>query len=224
MTNLLHEAQLIIFDCDGVLVDTEPLTNRLLAEVITEAGWSVTAEDSIRMFKGRDLNEIVGDVERRVGRALPDLLTDYRARMFEAFEDGIEPIEGVRELLDTLDARGVHQRCVASNGPMNKMEAALGSAGMLDRFDDEFGRRIYSAYDIGRWKPDPGLFLHAADQFDIPPAGCVVIEDSVSGVQAAVAGGMPVIGLAGLTATEALRSAGASVVIDSLRTIRSWID
>ena len=212
----LADAELIIFDCDGVLVDTEPVTNRLLAEVVTESGWAVTTEDSIRMFKGHDLNQIRLMVERRVGRELPELLAVYRARMFEAFEAGIDAIEGAPALLDRLDEIAGPRRCVASNGPQNKMLASLTAAGLIDRFDDGGARRIYSAYDIGVWKPDPGLFLHAAADMDARPARCVVIEDSVSGIEAAVAAGMPVIGLAGLTPGALLAEAGASSVIETL--------
>ena len=220
----LRQFELIIFDCDGVLVDTEPTTNRLLAEVVTEAGWAVSAEDSIRMFKGHDLNEIVVEVERRVGRPLPGLLEEYRARMFAAFDAGIDPIEGAAELLDALDAAGGPRRCVASNGPQNKMHASLSAAGLLDRFGCDGVRRIYSAYDIQRWKPDPGLFLHAAGAMGVAPNRCVVIEDSVTGVVAARAATMPVVALAGLTDAETLANAGANRVIDSMHTLARWLE
>ncbi|MEL6499142.1 MAG: HAD-IA family hydrolase [Planctomycetota bacterium] len=213
----LRSYELVIFDCDGVLVDTEPTTNRLIAEVITEAGWPVSAEDSIRMFKGRDLNEIVKDVEAKVGRPLPDLLDEYRRRMYAAFDSGIEPIEGAIDLLDRLDALGAPRRCVASNGPPKKMHASLSACGLLGRFDDGGTPRLFSAYDINAWKPDPALFLHAAEVMGVPPNRCVVIEDSVSGVEAARRAGMPVIALAGLTDAVTLGDAGASVVISALR-------
>ncbi len=213
---MLDDAELIIFDCDGVLVDTEPLTNRLLAEVITEAGWPVTTEDSIRMFKGHDLNEIVLEVERRVGRSLPDLLPEYRARMFASFEAGIDPVVGAVEVLDTLDALGGPRRCVASNGPQNKMHASLTAAGLIDRFDHDGARRLYSAYDVGVWKPEPDLFLHAAGDMGTAVDRCIVIEDSVTGIRAAVSAGMRVIGLAGLTPARDLAASGATTVISSM--------
>lgn len=217
----LRDAELVIFDCDGVLVDTEPLTNRLLAEVITEAGWPVTTEDSVRLFKGTNLNIVQRRVEAEVGRELPELLTIYRERMFAAFEAGIEPVDGAAELLDLLDdLRDRHGsgplRCVASNGPQSKMRASLTAAGLIDRFDHRGTRRIYSAYDIEVWKPEPDLFLHAAAEMGVSPGACVVIEDSVSGIEAARAAGMPVVGLGGLTPGGALAEAGASVVIETL--------
>jgi beta-phosphoglucomutase-like phosphatase (HAD superfamily) len=218
----VFDAELVIFDCDGVLVDTEPLTNRLLAACVSEAGWAISTSDSIRMFKGHDLNEIVLEVERRVGRPLPDLLPTYRARMFEAFaREAIAPIEGAIELLDALDRSHASaarpRRCVASNGPMNKMHASLTSAGLIGRFHHAGEPRLYSAYEVGLWKPDPALFLHAARDMASAPASCIVIEDSTSGVVAARRAGMPVVALAGLTPAASLVEAGATLVIEHLR-------
>ncbi|MCA9271448.1 MAG: HAD-IA family hydrolase [Phycisphaerales bacterium] len=214
------DCQLIIFDCDGVLVDTEPVTNRLLAECLTEIGWPMTTQQSIETFKGRDLHVIRAEAEAKVGRELPDLLPTYRSRMFEAFaSEPIGLIEGALELLDALDEAGTHKRCVASNGPMNKMQASLTSAGLIDRFHHEGEARIYSAYDIGIWKPEPGLFLHAAERMGSRPSDAVVIEDSVSGIVAANRAGMRVVGLAGLTSAAALEEAGATWVITSLNEV-----
>lgn len=211
------DCELIIFDCDGVLVDTEPVTNRLLAECLTEIGWPMTTAQSIETFKGRDLNVIRAEAEAKVGRKLPGLLPTYRDRMFETFaREPIGVIEGAIGLLDALDAAGTHLRCVASNGPMNKMEASLTSAGLFGRFDHAGEARIYSAYDVGVWKPEPGLFLHAAERMGTRPADAVVIEDSVSGVEAALRAGMRVVALAGLTPAKKLEEAGATRVIGSL--------
>jgi len=213
----LLDCQLVIFDCDGVLVDTEPVTNRLLAECLTEIGWSVTTEESIERFKGLDLHIIQAEAEEVVGRPLPDLLPTYRARMFETFErEPVDVIEGAIELLDALDDLGTPRRCVASNGPMKKMHASLAGAGLIDRFHHEGEARIYSAYDVGVWKPEPGLFLHAAEQMGTRPEDAIVIEDSESGVVAAVRAGMRVAALAGLTPAPRLADAGATWVITSL--------
>lgn len=215
---------LIIFDCDGVLVDTEPTTNALLARCVTEAGLPMSVEDSINTFKGRDLNEIVSELESRLSRKLPDFLDTFRARMFEAFEtDPPPPVPGAVELLDLLDATdGAPRRCVASNGPVKKMLASLTGSGLLPRFacgvtpGHLSGHAIFSAYDVGVWKPEPDLFLHAARTMDAPPDRCLVIEDSPSGVTAALRAGMRVIALAGLTPEHALRDAGADRVIHHL--------
>ncbi|MEM8758327.1 MAG: HAD family hydrolase [Planctomycetota bacterium] len=224
LQGVLARCELIIFDCDGVLVDTEPLTNRLLAEIVTEAGWPVTPEESVERFKGNDLNVILREVEARVGRELPELLPAYRGRMFAAFEsEGVPPIDGAAELLDALDglrAAGGPRRCVATNGPMNKMHASMASAGLLDRFSDGGEPRLYSAYEVGVWKPAPDLFLHAAERMDVEPGRCIVIEDSVTGVQAANAAGMPVLALAGLTPAETLAAAGPCTILRSLDQVR----
>ena len=219
------DCELIIFDCDGVLVDTEPVTNRLLAECLTEIGWPITTQQSIETFKGRDLHVIRAEAEAKVGRELPEFLPTYRTRMFEAFaSEPIALIEGALELLDALDAAGTHLRCVASNGPMQKMEASLTSAGLMGRFDHEGEARIYSAYEVGVWKPEPGLFLHAAERMGTKAGDAVVIEDSVSGVVAASRAGMRVVGLAGLTPAEKLEEAGATWVISSLNEVRRGLN
>ncbi len=222
------DADLIIFDCDGVLVDTEPATNALLAECVTECGWPTTPDESVRRFKGRDLHEIRAEVEEHLGRELPDLIETYRARMFEAFETTPPPpVEGAVELLDALDAMGERapRRCVASNGPVQKMLASLTRSGLLTRFACGVtpghldGHAVFSAYDVGVWKPEPDLFLHAARVMGAEPAGSLVIEDSPSGVVAARRAGMRVVALAGLTPAEDLRDAGAHAVIDHLASL-----
>ncbi|MCA9304229.1 MAG: HAD-IA family hydrolase [Phycisphaerales bacterium] len=215
------DAELIIFDCDGVLVDTEPLTNRVLAQCVTDAGWEVDTAYSIKHFKGRNLADILHDVETKLNRSLPDLLDEYRRRMYEAIEnDGVPAIAGIHDLLDTLDAmnHNAPHRCVATNAPMKKATLTLTGAGLFDRFThrDRAGQiTMFSAYEIGKWKPDPGLFLHAAATMGHKPEHAIVIEDSVAGVHAAINAGMRVIGFADLTEPTALRDAGAHAVIES---------
>lgn len=219
----MHSAQLIIFDCDGVLVDSEPITNRLLAQCVSEAGWAIDADYSVKHFKGRNLHEIHGEVEARVGRKLPTLLEDYRRLCYETFEtQGVPAIEGIHDLLDCLDELAQREpeaaphRCVATNAPVRKMRMTLGGSGLIDRFahrHDPARETMFSAYQINRWKPEPDLFLHAASAMGHGPGECVVVEDSVSGVRAARAAGMRVIALAALTPEQALKDAGASRVI-----------
>ncbi|MEZ6163888.1 MAG: HAD family hydrolase [Phycisphaerales bacterium] len=220
----MHDAQLIIFDCDGVLVDSEPITNRLLAQCITNAGWAIDADYSVKHFKGRNLHEIHAEVEAQIGQSLPTLLEDYRRICYEEFEQvGVPAIDGIHELLDALDAMhttnpAAPHRCVATNAPMRKMRMTLTGSGLIQRFahpHDPARQTMFSAYQIQKWKPEPDLFLHAAATMGCEPEGCVVIEDSTSGVRAAKAAGMQVIGLTALTPADSLLGAGADRVITS---------
>lgn len=222
---------LVILDCDGVLVDSERITNILLAEMATELGWPVTPAQSIERFKGRDLHEIRDLLEHKTGTSLGDeFITRYRARMAERFEQqGVPPIDGAPDLLDWLDAAGI-PHAVASNAPHKKMRLTLGQIERSRWAEGWFGRfegRRFSAYEIQRWKPDPALFLHAAAQMDTTPATSIVVEDSTSGVEAAVAAGMRVIALADLTGPDALAAAGATEVCRSILEVgdllRRWL-
>ncbi len=213
-------SSLIIFDCDGVLVDTEPLTNRVLAQVVTEAGWEVDADYSIAHFKGRNLADILHDVETKLNTKLPDLLDTYRSRMYEEIEThGVPPIAGIHELLNLLDELGsdAPDRCVGTNAPIKKATLTLTGASLFDRFahpTDQSKPTLFSAYEVGKWKPDPALFLHAATSMGHSPEDCIVVEDSVAGVQAARNADMRVIGIASLTPADDLLSAGATQIIE----------
>lgn len=208
---------LIILDCDGVLVDSERITTTLLSEVATELGWPVTPDESITLFKGRDLHLVQQDIEARTGRPLGEsFISDYRARMAHRFADrGVPVIPGAPELLDWLDGYPI-PHAVASNGPHEKMALTLGHIGITpDREQGWYTRfegRRFSAYDINRWKPDPGLFLHAAEAMGADPGRCVVVEDSTSGIRAAVAAGMRAVAFADLTPEADLIAAGAAAV------------
>lgn len=223
---------LVILDCDGVLVDSERITTGLLATMSTELGWAVTPEQSVEQFKGRDLHEIRDFLEERTGATLGDaFITRYRERMAEQFESrGVPAIAGAAELLDWLDDAAI-THAVASNAPHSKMALTLGRIGRprwANGWFDRFEGRRFSAYEIERWKPDPALFLHAAQSMGHDPANSIVVEDSTSGVKAAVAADMRVIALADLTSPEALADAGATEVCRSLPEVadllRRWID
>jgi HAD superfamily hydrolase (TIGR01509 family) len=211
-------ANLIIFDCDGVLVDTEPLTNRVLAQTVTDAGWEIDTQYSVTHFKGRNLADIHKDVEAHLGFEVPDLLETYRTRMYEALEsDPVPAIEGIHELLDILDDHH-SDRCVATNAPLKKATITLTGSKLFNRFahpTDASRPTMFSAYEVGKWKPDPALFLHAAESMGHDPRECVVVEDSVSGVEAARNANMRVIGLASLTPADTLLSAGATQIVES---------
>ena len=214
------DAPLIIFDCDGVLVDSEPVTNRILAQTVTELGHPIDSAYSIAHFKGRAMCEIERDIEALLGRPVPDFLPIYRERMYhELTTEPVPPIPGVVDLLDHLDTLDNHTRCVATNGPTEKATLTLSAAALTGRFAhpaDPDRTALYSAYEIQRWKPDPALFLHAASDLGFGPEDCVVIEDSPSGVAAARGAQMRVIGLSSLTPRGTLEDAGATIVVDSL--------
>jgi len=200
--------RLVIFDCDGVLVDSEALAAPILAGLLTQLGLPTTAGDVDRDFKGRSWEHGLEVIRARRGGAepWPELRSRYRAALFAAFDARLRPTPGVREALDALDAAGV-PRCVASSGDHERIRRGLRAAGLLDRFRDD---AIFSVEDVAHGKPAPDLFLHAAATMGFDPATTVVVEDSVAGVQAGVAAGMRVLGYAPDGADPAsLRAAGA---------------
>jgi len=178
----------VIFDCDGVLVDSEPASNRVLAEVLTEIGLPMTTEESMATFMGKSWATNLEIIEQRLGRpAPPDLTERYRTARDAALQH-VKPVDGILDALDRIDLPA----CVASSGDHGKMTVTLGATGLLDRFRG----RIFSAADLpdGRGKPAPDLFLHAARQMGWEPRTTAVVEDSEPGVQAGVAAGMHVFG------------------------------
>lgn len=204
--------KLVIFDCDGVLVDSEPISNRILAADITAAGWPMSTAECIARFKGGRLTEIQKIVEAEIGRSLGAAWVDeHYERIFAAFREEITAIPGACEVLEALEA--AHTRfCVASQGPVRKMRLTLGATGIWPLVEGH----VYSATMVARPKPAPDLFLHAAATEGFAPPDCTVVEDSATGVQGAVAAGMEVIGYAADRAdAPALAAAGArSIVFD----------
>ena len=203
---------LVIFDCDGVLVDSERIANRAFASLLREIGLDFTLPEMIDTFVGNSMPRCVEIITERLGHAPPDDLLDRYAEVTRAaLVSELEPVPGIAELLDALDDADIPY-VVASNGEHAKMETTLGVTGLLARFD---GRR-FSSMDVPRPKPAPDLFLHAARHMGIPPARCVVIEDSPLGIQGARAAGMTVIGYADLMPAARLESAGANFVVDNV--------
>ena len=198
----------VIFDCDGVLVDSEVLAGPILAETLTQLGLPTTADDVERDFKGRSWEHGLDVIRARRGGAepWPQLRERYRAALFAAFDERLRPVAGVVAALDALDDAGI-PRCVASSGDHERIRRGLRAAGLLGRFRDE---AIFSVDDVAHGKPAPDLFLHAAERMGFAPAGTAVIEDSVAGVQAGVAAGMRVLGYTPAAADgAALAAAGA---------------
>jgi len=182
--------ELIIFDSDGVLVDSEIIALTVLARTASEEGAAIGVDEAIRCFRGRKMADCVRDIERRLGRSVREtFVTDLRRATALAFDTELKPVEGIHAALAEIAV----PVCVASNGPMSKLTHTLGLTKLLDHFEG----RIFSAYEVGSWKPDPGLFLHAARTLGVHPSRCVVVEDSLPGIHAAKAAGMQVLGFTG---------------------------
>ncbi|CAM5230590.1 HAD family hydrolase [Streptomyces violaceorubidus] len=195
---------LVIFDNDGVLVDSEPISNRLLAGYLTELGHPTSYEDSLRDYMGAAMHRVHDLVLERTGRSLPVEFDDvFHQRVFAAFERELEPVPGAVGVLEKLAADGVAY-CVASSGIHERIRVGHRKTGLDRWFDDE---RIFSSQDVGRGKPAPDLFLHAAERMGVAPERCVVVEDSPLGVRAAVAAGMDVYGFTAMTPADKLAGA-----------------
>jgi len=200
----------VIFDCDGVLVDSETLSNQVLAEAITAAGWSMDGVQARQMFVGGTLAAVASAVEAKLGKRLPATwIEDYESLRNDAFRRELKAVPGVEDALESLLAHGV-EMCVASQGRLEKIALSL----RLTRLDRFFEGRMFSAYGVARAKPAPDLFLHAASSLGCPPETCLVVEDTVLGVKAAVAAGMPVLAFAAQSDPADLQAAGGQVFMD----------
>jgi len=200
---------LVIFDCDGVLVDSEPISNGVLAEMLAEQGWELTVEQCRARFQGLLLEQVRELAEQQLGRALPEgWLEDYVRRRAAVFDAQLEPVAGASELVRRVAAAGIAV-CVASQGSLAKTARSLALTG-LDGLFGEHAR--FSASQVPRGKPHPDLFLHAAAAFRLTPGDCAVVEDTPSGVTAGARAGMTVYGFCADSDERALREAGAITV------------
>ncbi|NBC13207.1 MAG: HAD-IA family hydrolase [Gammaproteobacteria bacterium] len=205
---------LVIFDCDGVLVDSEPLSLRCLVDALGRIGERIDPETAQERFLGISTASMCAQLEAERGAPLPEgFLDDLRRSVFNAFAAELVPVDGITRLIDRLSVR----RCVASSSTPERIRHALRVTGLIGRLEPH----LYSATMVARGKPAPDLFLHAARGMGIDPASCVVVEDSVAGVTAAAAAGMTVIGFTGgshldhATHGPALAEAGAGFVCPS---------
>jgi HAD superfamily hydrolase (TIGR01509 family) len=195
---------LVIFDNDGVLVDSEPISNTILAAYLTELGHPTSYEESIRDYMGSAMHRIHELVQERSGQRLPEDFDDvFHGRVFAAFERELQPVPGAVQLLEKLAADEVPY-CVASSGSHERIRVGHRKTG-LDRWFDE--GRVFSSQDVGRGKPAPDLFLYAAERMGVAPERCVVVEDSPLGVRAANAAGMDVYGFTAMTPAAKLTGA-----------------
>ncbi len=193
------DVKLVIFDCDGVLVDTEVLFNQALVDDLGTHGLSLTLEECMGLFMGGTIPGVKVRAEK-LGAVLPDTwVEDFYAKAYELLGEHTEPVAGIKAALDAIARAGIPY-CVASNGRVKKMEITLGRTGMLDRFKDV----MFSAQALGTAKPAPDLFLIAAKAFEVSPDDCVVVEDSKTGVLAAKNAGMKCFGYAPHGGGEAL--------------------
>lgn len=215
--------EVVIFDCDGVLVDSEPISNRVLAEMLSEIGYPVTAAECEARFTGLRFRTVFAMVEAELGRPLPP---DFRDRVQEStlaeFTTSLQPTRGVAAAIEAIGGA----RCVASSSSPEWIRHVLTVTGLIGLFDPN----LFSAVMVERGKPYPDLFLFAAERMGAQPDDCIVLEDSVPGVTAARAAGMRVLGFAGgghaqsPAYRQALRDAGAERIFDDMRLLPELID
>ena len=204
-----RHTRLLVLDCDGVLVDSESLSVELDGMILREVGWPLPAEEIVARFTGRTHAHFVAEIERHLGSPLPEGFSDaYRRRSRELSEQRLRPVPGVVDALDRMPG----PMCVASSGSMARMRVTLGLTGLWDRFEG----RIFSAVDVGRGKPAPDVFLHAARSLGFAPASCVVVEDSVPGLTAARATGMAAVGFGGGVVPASALAPLADVVVERM--------
>ncbi len=197
----------VIFDCDGVLVDTEQISNTVLARLLTASGLATTFEDCMRDYRGRSMASVLALAAQRLGAPLPGDLPDrYYAEIEDVFARELEPVPVDVDALDRIALPS----CVASSGPHHKMHVTLCRTGLWERFEG----RIFSASEVRDGKPAPDLFLHAAGAMGFDPASTAVVEDSVPGIEAARAAGMRALAFARHTGAAELAAAGGHPFAD----------
>ena len=213
---------LLIFDCDGVLVDSEHLACASLAEVMTTLGHSMSADEAMLAFAGRSLKDVLARAERLLSRPIPEDMGERAARQLMArFRHELKAVAGVKEAIAALPYR----RCVASSSDPGRLTLSLDVTGLSALF----GNNVFSAVEVANGKPAPDLFLLAARRLGEDPSSCIVIEDSVLGVEAAGAAGMAAIGFAGAShanqgLAERLAAAGAEPVIHSMANLPAAVE
>lgn len=194
----------IIFDCDGVLVDSETISAKIFQQMAKELGFDLDYETAVDEFAGASMPENLRFIENNIDRDLPKgFEKEFRKRTYEAFKTDLKPIEGIHDLIKKVTL----PFCTASSGPVEKIRLNLTTTNLIEQFEG----KIFSSYDIGTWKPDPGIFLHAANVMGYSPNECVVIEDSDAGINAAIAGGFKVFALTNEKKKDIFEKLGATV-------------
>jgi len=209
---VIDQFDLIIFDCDGVLVDSERLSLRVDSLFLERLGWPMGEAEIIERFVGRSDADMRAEIEERTGRPIPaDIDREFDRVYRDTFEAELKPVDGIVEALDEIVATGV-PICVASSGGHAKIRRSLELTGLTSYFDD----RIFSAADVAHGKPAPDLFLHAASRMGAAPSRSAVVEDSAFGVDAALAAGMQAFAYAGGVTTADRLSRPGVVVFDDM--------
>ena len=208
---------LVIFDSDGVLVDSEPIALRVFAQAAASEGAIIGTAEAVRLFRGLKIADCISEIERRSGRRVREsFLADVRHATALAFEAELKAVDGIHETLAEIKTL----ICVASNGPMSKLMHTLRLTQLLDCFEG----RIFSAYEVGSWKPDPIVSARSQDS-EVDPSDCVVVEDSESGIRAAKAAGMRVLGFTnGQTEASFELSALGVELFDRMAQLPSLLD
>jgi HAD superfamily hydrolase (TIGR01509 family) len=202
---LMLNFKCIIFDCDGVLVDSESISAAVFLEMAMELGIDLDFETAVDRFSGTSMKENLLFIEEYLEGKLPDRFEqEFRRRTYHRFEKELQPVDGIHELLDKVTV----PYCVASSGPTEKIVRNLTTTNLIHRFSD----RIFSCYEIRSWKPEPGIYLHAAEKMGYSPGECIVIEDSHTGIRAAQAGGFRVFALTNEKKKEEFERLGATVI------------
>ncbi|RAP57060.1 HAD family phosphatase [Oleiagrimonas sp. MCCC 1A03011] len=208
--------RLLILDCDGVLVDSERIANRVFAEMLGELGLTLQLNDMFEHFVGLTMTQCLDRVADLLGRPAPlGFVAAYDRRTRDALEHEVQPVPGIVEALDHITL----PCCVASNGEQAKMRISLGATGLWPRFRG----RTFSAEEVPRPKPAPDVYLLAAERNGTDPADCLVVEDTPTGIAAAAAAGMTVFGYAANMPAQRLRAAGAHAVFEDMRELPARI-
>jgi HAD superfamily hydrolase (TIGR01509 family) len=209
--------ELVIFDCDGVLIDSERLAVKVDVEVLRELGWPLSEAEVIERFVGRSDRDTRAAIEAHLRRRLPDTWEEHVQSLYRvAFADKLAPVAGVVEALGRITLPS----CVASSGTHEYLRYTL----KLTRLYDHFAGRIFSVEDVAQGKPAPDLFLHAAERMAVEPDRCVVVEDSRSGVEAARAAGMRVMAFAGGLTPARLLEGPDTVMFEDMRELPKLLD
>ena len=203
----------ILFDCDGVLVDSEPITNGVLRDMLEEAGWALTADECMRLFVGKMVRSEAARIEAHTGRPLTDAWMDaFYARRNTALAERLTAIDHIHPTIERVHAHHGGRIACASGADRFKVEMQLAKVGLAPFFDG----RVFSGHEMPATKPAPDVYLAAAAALQAPPTRCAVVEDTVTGVTAGVAAGATVFAYAPLDDGGALRAAGASHVFRSM--------